>query len=145
MQDVLDIIVTPLSSACGAEIRGVDLTRPLSKSTVQSIKDAWGKHLVLVFRDATITQEQQLRFAAYFGELIFKAVRRIDAHAMFFLCDGIENGLAARVDEPGYNETGAPAIDIDLEIDLGENRVVNLFHRAGKDVEDGRARLRVQA
>jgi hypothetical protein len=30
MQDVLDIEVTPLASACGAEIKGVDLTKPLS-------------------------------------------------------------------------------------------------------------------
>ena len=31
MQDVLDIEVTPLASACGAEIKGVDLTKPLSE------------------------------------------------------------------------------------------------------------------
>ena len=53
MQDVVDIQVTPLSSACGAEIEGVDLTKPLSESTVEAIKDAWGKHLVLVFRGQT--------------------------------------------------------------------------------------------
>src|ERR1700737_5114322 len=69
MQDVIDIAVTPLSSACGAEISGVDLTRPLAPETVAAIKDAWGKHLVLVFRGQAITQEQQLRFASYFGEL----------------------------------------------------------------------------
>jgi taurine dioxygenase len=66
VQDV-DITVTPLSRACGAEIGGVDLTKPLSESTVQAIKRAWGKHLVLVFRGQHITQQQQLRFAAYFG------------------------------------------------------------------------------
>jgi len=69
VQDAIDITVKPLSRACGAEIGGVDLTKPLSESTVRAIKDAWGKHLVLVFRGQTITQEQQLRFAAYFGEL----------------------------------------------------------------------------
>jgi taurine dioxygenase len=69
MSDLLDITVTPLSPACGAEVRGVDLTKPLSQTVVDAIKDAWGKHLVLVFRSQTITQEQQLRFAAYFGEL----------------------------------------------------------------------------
>ena len=69
MQDVLDIVVTPLSPACGAEIGGIDLTRPLSDAAVTAIKAAWGKHLVLVFRGQTITQEQQLRFASYFGEL----------------------------------------------------------------------------
>jgi taurine dioxygenase len=69
MQDVIDLTVTPLSSACGAEIRGVDLTRELSDATVRAIKRAWEEHLVLVFRGQSITQEQQLRFAAYFGEL----------------------------------------------------------------------------
>jgi taurine dioxygenase len=69
MQDVLDIEVVPLSPACGAEIRGVDLTKPLSRETVEAIKDAWNKHLVLVFRGQTITQDQQLKFASYFGDL----------------------------------------------------------------------------
>ena len=50
MHDVIDIEVTPLSSACGAEIKGVDLTRELSESAVRAIKAAWAKHLVLVFR-----------------------------------------------------------------------------------------------
>jgi taurine dioxygenase len=69
MHDVIDLTVTPLSNACGAEISGVDLTRELSDATVQAIKHAWGEHLVLVFRGQSITQEQQLRFASYFGEL----------------------------------------------------------------------------
>src|SRR5437588_9389780 len=69
MQDVMDIAVTPLSPACGAEISGVDLTGPLSAETVAAIKDAWGKHLVLVFRGQSISEEQQLRFASYFGNL----------------------------------------------------------------------------
>jgi len=69
MHDVIDIEVTPLSSACGAEIKGVDLTKELSEPTVRAIKQAWGKHLVLVFRGQSITQEQQLRFASYFGDL----------------------------------------------------------------------------
>jgi taurine dioxygenase len=69
MHDVLDITVTPLSSACGAEIKGVDLTKPLSDSQVRAIKEAWDQHLVLVFRGQQLSQEDQLRFAAYFGDL----------------------------------------------------------------------------
>jgi taurine dioxygenase len=69
MHDVIDIEVTPLSSACGAQIKGVDLTMELSEPTVRAIREAWGKHLVLVFRGQSITQEQQLRFASYFGDL----------------------------------------------------------------------------
>lgn len=69
MQDILDMQVVPLSPACGAEIRGVDLTRPLARETIEAIREAWHKHLVLVFRGQTITQDQQLAFASYFGDL----------------------------------------------------------------------------
>jgi taurine dioxygenase len=69
MQDVVDIEVTPLSAACGAEIKGIDLTRPLSDEAVRAVKDAWAKHLVLVFRGRPLSQDDQLRFASYFGIL----------------------------------------------------------------------------
>jgi taurine dioxygenase len=77
MQDTIEvapkitptITVKPLSPACGAEISGIDLTRPLAQSDVRAIKDAWGKHLVLVFRGQNLSQEDQLRFASYFGDL----------------------------------------------------------------------------
>src|SRR3981189_3415957 len=69
MHDVIDITVAPLSPACGAEVSGVDLTRPLSETQVRAIKEAWGKHLVLVFRGQKLSQDDQLRFASYFGHL----------------------------------------------------------------------------
>jgi taurine dioxygenase len=69
MQDTIDIEVTPLSPACGAEISGVDLSKPLSEHEVAAIKDAWAKHLVLVFRGQKVSQDDQLRFASYFGDL----------------------------------------------------------------------------
>jgi taurine dioxygenase len=75
MQDALDtevrpnIRVTPLSPACGAEISGVDLTKPLSAPEFRAIKQAWDKHLVLVFRGQQVSQDDQLRFASYFGDL----------------------------------------------------------------------------
>src|SRR5437867_11280035 len=87
MQDVMDIVVTPLSDACGAEIGGVDLTRPLSQETVRAIKDAWAKHLVLVFRGQDISQEQQLCFAAYFGDL---GSRRKAPEALRSRAEGIQ-------------------------------------------------------
>jgi taurine dioxygenase len=64
-----DIRVTPLSAPCGAEISGVDLTRALSESQFRAIQQAWHKHLVLVFRGQQVSQDDQLRFASYFGDL----------------------------------------------------------------------------
>ena len=69
MEDVIDIAVTPLCAACGAEIKGIDLTKPLSDETVRAIKDAWAKHLVLVFRGQSLSEDDQLRFVSYFGPL----------------------------------------------------------------------------
>ena len=70
MTAVLEKIkITPLSAACGAEITGVDLTQELSAPTVAAIRQAWHDHIVLVFRGQEITEEQQLRFASYFGSL----------------------------------------------------------------------------
>ena len=69
MQDTIDIQVTSLSPACGAEISGIDLSKPLSELEVQAVKEAWDEHLVLVFRGQKLSQDDQLRFASYFGDL----------------------------------------------------------------------------
>lgn len=69
MSDILEITVTPLSPACGCEIGGVDLSQEQPQSVIDAIKAAWHEHLVIVFRNQTITQEQQLRFASRFGDL----------------------------------------------------------------------------
>ena len=67
--DIADIEVIPLSEACGAEIRGVDLTKPLDGKTLRSIEQAWYDHLVIVFRDQDISNEDQVHFCRYFGDL----------------------------------------------------------------------------
>jgi taurine dioxygenase len=69
MQDTIDIQVTPLSLACGAEISGIDLSKPLGEHEVRAIREAWNRHLVLVFRGQQVSQDDQLRFASYFGDL----------------------------------------------------------------------------
>ena len=61
--------VVPLSAAIGADIEGVDLSRPLSEADTKAIFDAWMKHLVLRFRGQTLTKDQFLEFSARFGEL----------------------------------------------------------------------------
>jgi taurine dioxygenase len=63
------VTVIPLSPALGAEISGVDLNQQLAPHDVAAIKAAWNEHLVLVFRDQTISQEDQLAFATNFGDL----------------------------------------------------------------------------
>ena len=67
LKERLDI--RPLSDAIGAEIRGVDLSKPLDADTVAAIKDAWHEHIVLLFRDQDIDTDQQIAFAEHFGDV----------------------------------------------------------------------------
>ena len=61
--------IKPLSPALGAEICGVDLRDELSAETVAQIIDAWHEHLVLLFRDQELSEDDQIRFARHFGAL----------------------------------------------------------------------------
>ena len=65
----MPIRVTPLSQALGAEISGVDLTTPLDPETVVAINQAWLEHLVIVIRGQQLSDEDQVRFAGYFGPI----------------------------------------------------------------------------
>lgn len=61
--------ITPLSSALGAQIGGIDISQPLSPQDRDTIEQALLEHQVLFFRDQSIDPRQQARFAAYFGDL----------------------------------------------------------------------------
>jgi taurine dioxygenase len=60
--------VRPVAGALGAQIHGVDLSRPLAPATVAALRAALLEHLVIFFRDQTLTPAQQLAFARAFGE-----------------------------------------------------------------------------
>ena len=61
------VTVTKLHPMIGAEIGGVDLRRPLDKDTLRQVMDAWHEHTVLLFRDQHLSEDDQRRFASYFG------------------------------------------------------------------------------
>jgi taurine dioxygenase len=63
------IEIAPLSGALGAEIRGLDLTQDIDDATFARIEQAWHDHLVLLFRDQTLSEDDQVRFARRFGVL----------------------------------------------------------------------------
>ena len=63
------ISVEPISGACGCEISGVDLTRPLDAKTVGEIMRAFEQFLVIVFRDQVLTPEQHKAFSRLFGPI----------------------------------------------------------------------------
>ena len=63
------ISFTPLASALGGEICGVDLSRPLTEGEYRQISDALVEYGVLLFRDQDITPQQQVEFSRGFVEL----------------------------------------------------------------------------
>lgn len=62
-----DVTVVPKSPVVGAEILDVDISKPLPADVVIAIKQAWHTHLVLLFRDQSLTPEQHIYFSSYFG------------------------------------------------------------------------------
>ena len=65
----------------GAEIRGIDLSQPLSTSAYSEIHEAWLRHGVLFFRDQTLNPSAQAAFAEHFGELdVYPFMQAVTEH-----------------------------------------------------------------
>ena len=67
--DSAAIEIVPLSDALGAETRGLDLTREIDDATFATVEQAWHDHLILLFRDQHLSEDDQVRFARRFGAL----------------------------------------------------------------------------
>lgn len=65
----MTIKIRPLSHAIGAELSGVDLSRPIDETTRAEIHKAWLQHLVIAFRGQDLTPQRQIAFGRMFGEL----------------------------------------------------------------------------
>jgi alpha-ketoglutarate-dependent 2,4-dichlorophenoxyacetate dioxygenase len=63
------IEVAPLHPCLGAEVHGVDLSRPVMPETFAAIEAAFNRHGILVFPEQPVTDEQQLAFSRLFGPL----------------------------------------------------------------------------
>lgn len=63
------LTVTRLTHALGAEVRGIDLSRPPEPALVKELVDLFHQHQVLFFRDQDIDDVAHRDFAAHFGPL----------------------------------------------------------------------------
>jgi alpha-ketoglutarate-dependent sulfate ester dioxygenase len=63
------LAIRPLQPTIGAEISGVDLSRPLSAQQRDQIKAAILQYKVVFFRDQQLDQDQHAAFARQFGPL----------------------------------------------------------------------------
>ena len=63
------IQVIPSGGPLAAEIRGVDLSQPISEAGFDRIRAAWHDHLVLLFRGQSLSDPQLIAFSRRFGNL----------------------------------------------------------------------------
>ncbi len=70
----MNIMVKPTDRPLGADIEGVDLSKPLAEGEFQQIHNAWNKYLVLRFRDQDLTDAELIAFSRHFGVLDLAAL-----------------------------------------------------------------------
>ena len=62
------VVIRPLCGVLGAEIFGVDLSRPLSDGVFETVRTALLEHQVIFFRAQDLSREAQIVFAQRFGK-----------------------------------------------------------------------------
>jgi taurine dioxygenase len=102
LSQVFDI--RPLAGQVGAEIVGLDLTRPLNEVDFARVHRAHLDHHVLVFRDQRISPEQQISFSRRFGVLQIHVLKQflLAGHPEILIVSNIvENGRPLGLGDAG--------------------------------------------
>src|SRR5579863_1696203 len=84
--DSIEII--PRGPTIGAEIRGVDFSRPVDPTIAAAIHDALMQWKLIYFRDAAMTPAQHVAFGRLFGEpTVHPFVPHLDDHPEVVVLD----------------------------------------------------------
>jgi len=92
------ITIVPTGARLAAEIRDVDLRR-IDDAAFAAIERAWLDHLVLLFRDQTLSDDDLIAFSRRFGELDWAPVqetgrRFVEGHPeLYVVSNVVENGV----------------------------------------------------
>ncbi|WP_244133725.1 TauD/TfdA dioxygenase family protein [Burkholderia gladioli] len=95
----------PFDGALGAEIVGLDLSRPIGEDDFARIHRAHLDHHVVVFRDQRITPEEHVAFSARFGPLQRHVLAQfaLPGHAEVLIVSNIlENGQPIGLGDAGH-------------------------------------------
>jgi alpha-ketoglutarate-dependent taurine dioxygenase len=95
--------VRPLNPALGAEVRGVDMRKPLDAQTHKELHDAWMQYLVIVLPEQHVTDEQHVEFTRGLGEPeIFhqKIIKSKSVREIFRVSNVDEEGKLMAPDHP---------------------------------------------
>ena len=69
----MTLTITPFDSPIGAEVTGIELRHALDKSMVETIYQAWLDNIVLIFREQSLSKDEQIAFANQFGNVGIRA------------------------------------------------------------------------
>ena len=97
--------IRPLSAPLGAEVLGLDLSKPLNAQDFARIHRAHLDHHVLVFRDQRITPAQQIAFSRRFGPLQIHVLKQfaLPGHDGILIVSNIkENGVPIGLGDAGH-------------------------------------------
>ncbi len=111
----ISVELVELSPALGVEIRGVDLGRPLSETSLREIRAAWNSHHLLLFRGGNLTSDDQLRFIRHFGEPLRETL------------DGSPFSYVSNVRDDAIIRAGALFFHSDLAFTPDPLRAISLF------------------
>ncbi|MDD9980931.1 MAG: TauD/TfdA family dioxygenase [Gammaproteobacteria bacterium] len=139
-----------LCGALGAEVSGVNLSKPLDEDTARSVVDAYHEHLVLVFRGQSLDPAAQIAFTQLFGEPYEHPLRtraNVDGYPEVLIIETRPGRMGARNDywhsDISHQEC-PPAASIlhALEVPdgLGDTMFCNMY-RAAETLSPGMQRL----
>ena len=88
-----DFKIQPLSTLMGAEVNGVDLRIPFNPETKDRIHRAFLDYQLLVFRDQSLTKDEQVAFTKQFGTLERHALRNrgTSGHPLVHIVSNLDN------------------------------------------------------
>ena len=94
----------------GAEVRGIDLSQPLSDADRQHLEAAWHEHLVLLLREQRIGDEHLLAMAEAFGGAQATGSRAYYLQAGYNEASGRVSALPGISIISNLDENGRPAV-----------------------------------
>jgi taurine dioxygenase len=97
--------IRPLAAALGAEVFGLDLSRPLSDDDFARLHRAHLDHHLLIFRDMRITPAQQVEFSRRFGPLQIHVLRQFQLPSdpeILIISNIKENGQPIGLGDAGH-------------------------------------------
>ncbi len=127
--------IVPSGAALGAEIRGIDLSRPLDDETFRAIEAAFNEHSVLCFRNQDLKPPQLIDYASRYGEvqrlMFFNHYAMPDYPEILYISNIQENGQ-----DIGYADAGS-VWHTDMSFEQRPPRATMLHAREIPITEDG--------